>query len=315
VRYEWAIGSGEQPGQQVMRFTDVGLETTGVCTADKCSVLTDAITYFVTIRAWNAAGQYTEVVSDGVLVDSQAPYGGAVWLNDNALDAGYQSSLSSFIVRWSGFVDDVSGIASYSVGVGTAPGEADVDGFTLVVNIGNTSATSARISDSVVVIDALYYIGVLAADYANNTFLVSYAAVVDSTPPTGGVVNDGGRVDRLSQVSTTKIVASWSGFADHESGILRYEWAIGTSSCLMDIENYTSVGLRTDVESTNRDLQRGAWYFVSVRAFNYAGLYSELASNGIWVEEYGNFEGKDRPAPAIISPVPLDTVMHVCGTA
>ena len=135
VRYQWAVGSGPRPSQQVMEFVDVGLWTNASCVTGGCLELEDGVTYVVTVRAFNGAGLIAEAVSDGVKVDGVQPTAGAVWDGDGATahdDVSYQVSLEVLSARWSGFEDTPSGIVGYRFGVGTIPGGDDVHEFAAV---------------------------------------------------------------------------------------------------------------------------------------------------------------------------------------
>ena len=84
-----------------------------------------------------------------------------------------------------------------------------------------------------------------------------------------GVPNDGLGADIDYQTSTTTLSANWAGvFADAESGITGYEWAIGTTSGGTNIQGYTSVGTSTSATNSSLSLTSGTKYYVTVRATN-----------------------------------------------
>ena len=105
----------------------------------------------------------------------------------------------------------------------------------------------------------------------------------DTTAPTMiGSPNDGTEADITYQTSTTTISANWAGvFADLESGISRYDWAIGTTSGGTDAQPYTSVGTSTSATNESLSLSIGATYYVTVRATNGTGLQSTSTTNGV----------------------------------
>lgn len=112
-------------------------------------------------------------------------------------------------------------------------------------------------------------------------------APVDTTPPTGGLVNDGTGSDVDSQASTTSISANWSGFVDPQSGIASYEWAIGTTAGGTNVQTYAPVA-GTSATNAALALTNGATYFVSVRAINGAGLTgAAVSSDGVTVQAGG----------------------------
>ena len=132
VRYEWAVGSGRRPSQQVMAFVDVGLSTDASCVTGGCLQLEDGVTYFVTVRAFNGVDLFVEVLSNGVMVDRVPPTAGSVWDGSMPGDVSYQASLDVLSARWSGFEDVPSGVVQYRFGIGTVPGSDDVRGFAAV---------------------------------------------------------------------------------------------------------------------------------------------------------------------------------------
>ena len=79
------------------------------------------------------------------------------------------------------------------------------------------------------------------------SILSSEPFVLDSTPPSGGVVRDGelsteGDID--FQNYTSSLTCHWEGFHDPHSGIHLYRVGLGTSPNTFDIFQLTSVGLR-----------------------------------------------------------------------
>jgi len=102
----------------------------------------------------------------------------------------------------------------------------------------------------------------------------------DTTPPeTPAVIDDGA----YSTFPTT-LHASWSS-ADPESGIARYEYAIGTTAGGEELLPFTDAGAATQVTAAGLALTNGARYFFSVRATNGVGLVSYVGvSDGILVD-------------------------------
>ena len=78
------------------------------------------------------------------------------------------------------------------------------------------------------------------------------------------------------------IAAKWQ-FVDLESGIINYDWAIGSYPGGDDIQDYESVRLATTASNTDVEgnLTHNATYYVTVRAINGALLVKEVTSAGI----------------------------------
>jgi hypothetical protein len=68
------------------------------------------------------------------------------------------------------------------------------------------------------------------------------------------------------------ISASWSECSDPETGILKYEYAIGTLPGSNNVVNWTDVGLNTSMTKQGLSLIEGQDYYVSVRATNGIGM-------------------------------------------
>jgi len=105
----------------------------------------------------------------------------------------------------------------------------------------------------------------------------------DSTPPVAGTVRDGLGPDLVVQLDTTDISANWSGFSDPESGIAKYEFAVGTSPGATDIQPFVSVGSASSATASGLSLQVGITYYVTVRGTNSEGLTITASSDGVFI--------------------------------
>lgn len=126
---------------------------------------------------------------------------------------------------------------------------------------------------------------------------------VDTTPPVAGIVNDGIPGDLAFQANATTISASWSGFSDPQSGIKKYEWAIGSTSGGTQLQGFTDVALATTATRSGLTLLQGKKYYVTVRATNNAGLSVLKSSNGVTVDLTPPKPGKVRNG---LGPVDID---------
>lgn len=106
----------------------------------------------------------------------------------------------------------------------------------------------------------------------------------DATAPTGGTVFDGtnaGVDATFNDGSLSTLSANWSGFSAGVSGLLRYDYSIGTTAGATDIKAWTANGTTTSVTATGLTLQTSQLYFVNVRAVDNAGnVQSAVSSNG-----------------------------------
>jgi uncharacterized lipoprotein YddW (UPF0748 family) len=114
----------------------------------------------------------------------------------------------------------------------------------------------------------------ISADAAK--FVLKQAA--DTTPPVMSSVTD----DQYT-TSTTSLAASWGG-SDPESGIQRYEYAVGSTSGGIDKKGWTSADIATSGTITGLSLTVGNTYYISVRAVNGWNLTSTaVTSSGVTV--------------------------------
>jgi hypothetical protein len=153
-----------------------------------------------------------------------------------------------------------------------------------------TNLTSVSVPSGKLAYSTLYYWRVRYedsqgawSDWSVEMCFVTTSATTDSTPPTTPIVSD----DGASTTSTTSLHATWSS-SDPESVIVEYQYAIGTFAGTDDVLEWTSVGMATGTTATGLSLKPGRTYYVSVKARNNQGLWSEIgSSNGITVSADG----------------------------
>ena len=119
---------------------------------------------------------------------------------------------------------------------------------------------------------------------AGGESAVSTTVVADSTPPVvTGRVMDGHDGDDDCVVATGTLSASWQGvFSDRESGLLAFEWAVGSCECCDDLVPFTRLD-RLVEHATLEDARFSESEFVysTVRAVNGAGMTATSCSDGV----------------------------------
>src|SRR5205814_1678938 len=150
------------------------------------------------------------------------------------------------------------------------------------------NGTTATDSSHTLTLGQTYFVTVRATSGAGlQVTATSDGVTVDNTAPTvTGLPNDGTAADIDFQTSTTTLSANWAGvFADAESGISGYEWAVGSSPGGYDLLDFTTNGISgTTATATGLNLALGGKYFVTVRATNGAGVQSTATSDGVTVD-------------------------------
>lgn len=204
---------------------------------------------------------------------------------------------SGIRVSWYG-IDSDSGVKKYSVAIGTKNEPEMVLPFT---DFGEDTSGYIRNIDFKTTSDTgVYYIvSVIATNGAgleSDVGISKNIFVQKANVP--GIVFDGRRLFKDAKYSRDKasVSGSFYGFESEACGILKYEWAIGTSAYSSNVLTYTTFGLVL-LNTThgqcqiNMEVNEGAIYFITVRAVTSCeGEYILSASDGIIV---------DRTAPSI----------------
>jgi branched-chain amino acid transport system substrate-binding protein len=285
AEYQYAIGT-TSGGTDISGWTSVG--SNSEVTKTGLSLTVGTIYYFA-VRAKNGVGLWSGVgVSDGIAVVAPAdttPPTTPVVSDDGATT----TSTSQLHATWSS-TDAESGIAEYQYTIGTTAGGTDVVSWTSVGMNTEVARTGLSLSWG-----TAYFFSVKAKNGSGDWSSMGSSdgvTVTDATSPATPVVTD----DGATTSDGTKLHATWSA-SDPESGIAEYQYAIGTTSGGTDVVGWTSTGTTDGVTKTGLTLTAGTKYFISVKAKNGAGLWSEVGiSNGITVAAEGMAVGDLPPA-------------------
>jgi CheY-specific phosphatase CheX len=253
------------------------------------SNLDNDVTYSIQVRAEDVAGNVeTSFASDNFTYDITPPssdvliersfYNNINWSDANSISGiasdstSGTSSISISILRnsdnyWWGGTNWTSsenwlapdGVASWTYGL---------NGNNLTNGVSYT--ISSRGEDIA---------GNIQAEYGQDAF------IYDLTAPVVGQVNDGAlATDQDWSSSTTEMSANWSNFSDVTSGIVGYEYSIGSSPAGTDVLFWTENG--TDTTFTEIvPLNSGDIYYVSVRATDGAENVSNVQStDGVTID-------------------------------
>lgn len=114
----------------------------------------------------------------------------------------------------------------------------------------------------------------------NLSAIQSQDVKVDWTPPlVVATVNDGGAADIATTTSSSTLEANWSTTTDPNSDINSYWVAIGTTSGGTDVYPWTDNYWNTNVNVGGLSLTIGTTYYVSIKAKNGAGLFSDVTTS------------------------------------
>jgi hypothetical protein len=192
-------------------------------------------------------------------------------------DIAFTSSKTQLSANWAASSDAQSGIAKYQYAIGTTVGGLDVVAWT------DTTGTSVTKTGLSLTNGTTYYVKVRAINGAgaSSSSTSSNGQKVDTTPPSSiSSVNDGTGADIATTSSKTQLSANWTTSSDTQSGIAKYQYAIGTIVGGLDVVAWTDT-TGTSVTKTGLSLTNGTTYYVKVRAINGAGASSSsTSSNG-----------------------------------
>lgn len=130
---------------------------------------------------------------------------------------------------------------------------------------------------------------------------------MDWSDPSCVTVNDGNRSDINFSNSTSSLSANWTTSTDANSGIVKYWYAIGTTSGATALVTWTDNGLTTSVTNTGLSLTAGQnYYYYSFKAINGAGLSSICSTNGVLVSMTTDISENENEIIVAAQPNPFD---------
>ena len=303
LRYEAAVGTDRRLSatrSDLHAFEDVGMATN--VTFYGLNLTAKTQTYYVTVRAYSAAGSYAESSSDGIKVG----FSGDVTAGQ-VVAPEYQSSTSSVRFFWEGFDSDMV-ITHYYAGVGSlAPawdnGTYDCSRFFQDhASLFDVRPLQVLEEESTAVFDHLalehgetYYVTVVAADRMGHcSAAASRPILVDTTPPVEGHVNAVGfNADTVIFVhSPQTLEVNLDEFPDPESGVERVAVELVSSAACSPDSDPDSIHVLRSVDARNQStvsmrnlqLREDTLYFVRVTVTNGAGLDTRATSRPVLLD-------------------------------
>ncbi|KAL4221421.1 hypothetical protein ACF0H5_019679 [Mactra antiquata] len=280
--YETALGTS-YGGTDIVDFINVGL--TNHRTFHQLS-LKPGYTYFATVKAFDFVQQNSQSISDAIKIDTTPPVllDGTIKIPSRYITDSYHMSAC-----WNSlFEDKESGIAYYEWCIGTSAGYDDIMKYIKTTEECNQSPDTSLLS---LIEGHSYFVSVKAFNNAGLWRTTSsYAFQVDETPPVAGSVFDvnpdsmetGSDIDYTT--STTELTARWTKFHDPHSTITECYISVGTCAKCNNVRGLTPVGLKQNIVLTNLHLVEGVRYYITITAYNAAGMYSSASSDGVLVD-------------------------------
>lgn len=153
----------------------------------------------------------------------------------------------------------------------------------------------------------------LALDNAGNWSLASSESyLLDFTAPVVEFVNDGTGVSDIDTFWSATFEANWSTY-DLHSDIAYYEAAIGSLPNLADVYPWTVQGTSNVLSTLLTNPIYNQMYYLSIRAYNNAGLSDQFMSDGQRFMGFLELEGQSELLDCILYPNPAADVLFVQG--
>ncbi|XP_052082402.1 uncharacterized protein LOC127720030 [Mytilus californianus] len=248
--------------------------------------------YFLTVKAVNKANLVITASSWGYIYDQSPPEVGQVFdgfLQEdkmNSIDIDFQIDSTQLGAYWKEFYDPHTTIKTYKIAVGTCVGCDDVLQEHDVGIIYEFVLKGINLA-----IGKIYYTTVTACNTADLcSSVTSDGFIIDNSPPNIGKVKDGADyIDINYQSLRSYVAATWRGFNDPQSGLNKYSIRVGSLMGGDDIISKSELPL-TDIAvfsntSITDEIPTNIRIYITVRAYNKAGLYSEATSNGFLVDD------------------------------
>ena len=299
TNYEAAVVTSTRR-EYVVPFKNVGLRNKFSFTFLK---LAHGLSYYVSIRARNAAGLSTITFSPKLTVDTTPPLA----TNKSLLDGGklrdidYFANVNYISAHWEGVRDPESGIVSTTYCIGTVPYGCQTK---LPEDIGSNSSFNYQTDK--LISGTKYFVTLEVRNGAGLTSIViSDGMTFDATPPKVGKVFDGLTFENGQDVDIAvtpwNVSVTWFGVEDFESGIQNCKWIIksslGTTLFSMNIAeepfgNQKTIHLGRTTQ--NLSITEGTMCFNVLMCTNMAGLESTSYSDGFKVVSQWPIPGKNH---------------------
>eukprot|EP01029_Cantina_marsupialis_P002792 TRINITY_DN1266_c0_g2_i3.p1 TRINITY_DN1266_c0_g2~~TRINITY_DN1266_c0_g2_i3.p1 ORF type:complete len:2346 (-),score=956.33 TRINITY_DN1266_c0_g2_i3:295-6780(-) len=265
-------------------------------------------TYYITVIAKNAGSLETTVGAGGIRIDNTPTVPVSVTVREH--ETGFVASGTTLDIEWAFNDEDLSEL-SYKYAIGTEPHSTSERDWTI------ESRSKFTVNDLSLASGQTYYLSIAAITDAQDESSVKYtsAFIVDPVKPMPGRVWDMYRYsDAFYQNNHDGLTGYWTGFFDQTSR-LTYQVGIGSVGGTADVSGFVTVvpevvegecGNQTPRDcnidtvfkhTITASLGDGTYYFI-VRAFDQAGNFVIVSSNGIIVDSSPPIAGSVFDGPS-----------------
>jgi len=256
--------------------------------------LDHGVEYVISVRAVNGVGLESVGSSAPILIDTTPPGQPTITSFQQVSADGHDNS-AAFSFQES--QDPESGVLFYQIALGTAAELDDIFPWTEVAGLNGTIVNLPVLEGGTV------YLQVKTINGAGleSTALADLTLVYGDTtaPPEASVAT----APSLYLDDGSQLTLNWASVEDGESGVIGYEYGIGTSPTTADVLSWVPVGSpRTpyllgqgstpgaggadtlEIELTDLSLSAGPSYYAVVKSINGSGLQSLGASEAFIVD-------------------------------
>ena len=280
AKYEVAIFHNSSGKEILLRgFSNAKLN---VSFAKSFSSITDGSQVVTKVRAYTKARRYSEVSSNGAIVDTSPPIAGSVFDGKNvSSDLGYANWTKIYQASWTHFSDQHTPIVSYNFGVQLKNGALVSSGLT---SVGLRYA--AQISGLHLATGFEYCALIEGINAAGlTTQATSNCVLIDHNAPRPGVIHDGNSSDIDYQSVDNVFSANWNEFDDGPkgSGITEYRYKIEDQNGTQ-VTSWISTDLETKMTAQGLNLLNEVTYYITIRALDKVGHYTDVKSDGVYID-------------------------------
>eukprot|EP01029_Cantina_marsupialis_P002596 TRINITY_DN12427_c0_g1_i9.p1 TRINITY_DN12427_c0_g1~~TRINITY_DN12427_c0_g1_i9.p1 ORF type:complete len:628 (+),score=233.28 TRINITY_DN12427_c0_g1_i9:177-1886(+) len=234
--------------------------------------------YKLRVRAYNRAGLYSDIYSNGFIVDSTTPEFTVEPTMFMTGKAGHKYILTlteEVELNWAA-QDPETDIRKCELTVGTFPGGNDV-----ISSVVKTASETFTLNGPWVDGQTMYH-SVKCCNYAAGCykFVATEGLLVDISKPKVGVVIDGLNSNDFDfSPFVTSVMGSWQFCNDGTgSGIKNYDYCLGEAKGSCDVSDWRTTAFEVAYWE-GLSLVEGGKYYISVRATDYAGHVSNIRSS------------------------------------
>ena len=282
---DWSVGEqGNEPGSGVIDTSldpvwfPLVIETNPIFHVSSLYPLVLGKKYVFYARAWYNSSCYAIFESEGVVFDNQGPLINKgyrvkeVVTPSSTMDIDYSSSTSELNVKWLNVFSKLHSTvySSFEICIGTSPGSDNVYPCTKI------NGTAANLTGLNLIDNTFYYTSVKATNKLGiTTVSISDGFLVDITPPEVGIIFDGkGHLDEFASMSHDISHGHVFGFNDPHSSVSSFSAKFQTS--YSNNYDYSDIEILRSFGITHEEIPNGNTSYVSVVAYNRAGLSSEV---------------------------------------